>query len=129
MVIDTVGIKVGQFGMVDMYGTPHSPALHVLERYRLLDYEAAREAQERGQRGLTRLGRDPGFAADTGYKGQGLQLEFTVEDDGVFTRPWSAGISYRRPLGEWPEMVCAENPHRYYPGKYAAGPIAEKPDF
>jgi hypothetical protein len=129
LVIDTVGIKIGPFAMVDMYGTPHSPALHVLERYRLLDYEAAREAQERGQRGLTRLGRDPGFAADTGYKGQGLQLEFTVEDDGVFTRPWSAGISYRRPLGEWPEMVCAENPHGYDPRKLARIPAASGADF
>ena len=33
LVIDTVGIKVGPFAMVDMYGTPHSAALHVVERY------------------------------------------------------------------------------------------------
>jgi len=37
VVIDTVGVKSGPFAMVDMYGTPHSPALHVVERYRLLD--------------------------------------------------------------------------------------------
>jgi hypothetical protein len=98
LVIDTIGIKIGPFAMVDMYGTPHSPVLHVVERYRLLDYEAAKEAEERGQRELTRFGRDPGFARNPGYKGNGLQLEFTVEDDGVFTRPWSAAISYRRPL-------------------------------
>jgi hypothetical protein len=93
LVIDTIGIKIGPFAMVDMYGTPHSPVLHVVERYRLLDYEAAKEAEERGQRELTRFGRDPGFARNPGYKGNGLQLEFTVEDDGVFTRPWSAAIS------------------------------------
>jgi hypothetical protein len=46
LVIDTVGIKVGQFGMVDMYGTPHSPALHVIERYRIVDYEDAKGAME-----------------------------------------------------------------------------------
>jgi hypothetical protein len=40
LVIDTVGVKIGPFAMLDMYGTPHSPALHVVERYRLLDYEA-----------------------------------------------------------------------------------------
>src|SRR5215471_20107520 len=28
LVIDTVGVKIGPFAMVDMYGTPHSPALH-----------------------------------------------------------------------------------------------------
>src|ERR1700730_1464952 len=42
LVIDTVGIKTDRpFAMVDMYGTPHSKALHVVERYRLLDYAAA----------------------------------------------------------------------------------------
>jgi len=130
LVIDTVGVKIGPFAMVDMYGTPHTDALHVVERYRLLDYEAAKEAEERGQRENLRLrNSDPGFAPDPNYKGNGLQLQFTVEDEGVFTMPWSATITYRRPLGEWPEMVCAENPHGYYPEKRTAVPIADKPDF
>jgi hypothetical protein len=119
--------------MVDMYGTPHSEALHVVERYRLLDYEVAKEAEERGERGNFRLpGSDPGFARDPGYKGKGLQLEFTVEDEGVFTTPWSAAIVYQRPLsplGQWPESVCADNPHEYYTGKDTAVPTAAKPDF
>jgi hypothetical protein len=52
LVIDTVGIKVGPFGttdlhaMVDEYGTPHSAALHVIERYRLLDHEAAKAIED-----------------------------------------------------------------------------------
>src|SRR5262252_6852284 len=133
LVIDTVGVKVGPFAMVDMYGTPHGPALHVVERYRLLDYEAAKEAEERGERGNFRLrGSDPGFAPDPEYKGKGLQLQFTVEDDGVFTTPWSAGIIYQRPLsplGQWPESVCADNPHEYYAGKDTAVPTANKLDF
>jgi len=111
-----------------MYGTPHSEALHVVERYRLLDYEAAKVAEERGQKGLSRLGRDPGLAANPGYRGKGLQLEFTVEDDGVFVKPWSAAISYRRPLGEWPEMACADNTHDYL-GRGINPPQAGKPDF
>jgi hypothetical protein len=53
-------------------------------------------------------------ARNPDYKGKGLQLEFTVEDAGVFTTPWSATITYRRPLGEWPEFVCADN-RRHYP--------------
>src|SRR5271170_7470593 len=65
LVIDTVGIKTGPFAMVEMYGTPHSPALHVVERYRLLDYQAAKAAEERGQKELSRIpGSDPGFARD-----------------------------------------------------------------
>ena len=34
--------------MVDWYGTPYTHALHVVERYRLLDYEAAKAGEERG---------------------------------------------------------------------------------
>jgi hypothetical protein len=129
LVIDTVGVKIGPFAMVDMYGTPHSEALHVVERYRLLDYATAKEVQERGQRGLSRLGRDPGFVANPDYKGQGLQLDFTVEDAGVFTKPWSASISYRRPLGDWPEVACAESAQGYFRGQPTALPTALKPDF
>jgi hypothetical protein len=44
LVIDTVRIKIGPFAMLDMYGTPHSPALHVVERYRLVDYDDAKDA-------------------------------------------------------------------------------------
>jgi hypothetical protein len=113
LVIDTIGVKIGPFAMVDMYGTPHSPALRVVERYRLLDHEAAKEAEERVLAG----GGGSGFAPDPDYKGKALRLEFTVEDEGVFTTPWSAAITYRRPhspLGEWPESVCAENRHEYY---------------
>jgi hypothetical protein len=132
LVIDTVGVKVGPFAMVDMYGTPHTEALHVVERYRLLDYEDAKEAEERGQKELFRIpvAADPGFTRNPDDRGKGLQLDFTVEDDGVFTKPWSAAISYRRPLGGWPEMSCAENPARgYVPGFDCAMPRAENPDF
>ena len=133
LVIDTVGVKIGPFAMVDMYGTPYTQALHVVERYRLLDYEAAKEAEERGQKENLRLrNSDPGFAPNPSYKGNGLQLQFTVEDEGVFTMPWSAGIIYQRPLsppGQWPESVCADNPHEYYAGKDPAVPTADKFEF
>ena len=133
LVIDTVGVKIGPFAMVDMYGTPHSPALHVIERYRLLNHEAAKEAEERGERGNRRLrGSDPGFAPDPNYNGKGLYFEFTVEDEGVFTTPWSAAITYQRPLsplGQWPESVCADNRYEYYAGKEVPVPTAEMSDF
>ena len=130
LVIDTVGIKVGPFAMLDMYGTPHTEALHVVERYRLLDYEAANEAEERGERENFRLQfSDNGLARNPGDRGPGLQLEFTVEDPGVFTTPWSAAITYRRPLGDWPpEMACADST-RDYVGRAISLPQADKPDF
>jgi len=126
LVIDTVGIKVGPVSPVDFFGTPHTEALHVIERYRLLEYEAAKEAQERGEKEDRPSRMRP---IDAAYKGKGLQLEFTVEDEGAFTMPWSATVTYRRALGEWPEYVCAENRHEYYAGKDTAVPTAEKPDF
>src|SRR6266480_4090925 len=126
LVIETVGIKADRpFAMVDMYGTPFTEALHVVERYRLLDYEATIESEQRGQRNLRRLqGSDPGFTRNPNYTGKGLQLQFTVEDPGVFTMPWSAGITYRRPLGDWPEMVCAETTHGHFSGEHHAVPTA-----
>jgi hypothetical protein len=119
--------------MVDWYGTPHTEALHVVERYRLLDYEAAKAAEERGLKeniGLPVV--DAGFARDLNYRGKGLQLHFTIEDDNVFTTPWSATVTYWRPLsvfGQWPEFVCAQNASGYDRGKRAAVPTADKPDF
>src|ERR1700733_1107788 len=45
LVIDTVGIKADRpFAMVDMFGTPFSPALHIVERYRMVDYNEAQAA-------------------------------------------------------------------------------------
>jgi hypothetical protein len=134
LVIDTVGVRADRpFAMVDMYGTPHTEALHVVERYRLLDHEAAKEAEERGERGNFRLpSSDTGFAPDPNYRGKGLELQFTVEDEGVFTTPWSARIIYQQPsspLGQWPEFVCADNRHEYYAGQDTAVPHADKPDF
>jgi len=39
-VVDTVGVKSKRpFAMVDIYGTPYTESLHVVERYRLVDYE------------------------------------------------------------------------------------------
>jgi len=133
LVIDTVGIKVGRYTMIDRFGTPYTEALHVVERYRLLSYEAAKEAQERAQKEWPYVA---AYGIDSSYQGKGLQLEFTVEDDGVFTMPWSATITYRRAgHDEWQERVCAENIDHYYAGaqyysdKDARIPTADKPDF
>ena len=124
LIIDTVGFKVGPVSMVDRFGTPHTEALHVVERYRLLDYEAAKEGLERDAReNQVALG-----TRDESHGGKYLQLQFTVEDEGAFTMPWSATITYGRPLVEWAEHVCAENT-QWFPGMEAAIPRADKPDF
>ena len=129
LVIDTVGIAVGPFTMVDRYGTPHSDALHVVERYRLIDAAKAKEAAERHIKEDGPAGLGGNVAVDADYKGMGLQLQFTVEDDKVFTTPWSASVTYRRIKGPWTEQICAENPHEYHTGNITEIPSAEKSDF
>jgi hypothetical protein len=129
LVIDTVGLKIGPFSMVDWYGAPYTQALHVTERYRLVeDDESVKRAEERGATNNFRLARRAsaatGIAADRNYKGKVLQLEFVVEDPGVFTMPWAGTVIYRRSSDEWPEHVCAENP-----GRSPGTPTAEKADF
>jgi len=43
--------------------------------------------------------------------------------------PWSATMTYRRALGQWPEFVCAENIREYYNNKDSDVPQADTPDF
>jgi hypothetical protein len=128
LVVDTVGFRTDRpVAMIDMYGTPYTQALHIVERYRLIDYVTSVEAQERGAKENFRIPWPAeGWAPDPNYRGKGLQLQFTIEDEGVFTTMWSASVTYRRPIAtEWPEIACAENPHDFY----AAIPRADKPDF
>ena len=134
LVVDTVGVKIGPFAMVDWYGTPHSPALHVIERYRLLDYDAAKEGLARNKK-ENFIG---DFRVNPNDTGKHLQLFFTVEDPDVFTMPWSATVTYGRvnplpgrvsQISEWEENVCAENPHKYGTEKDAQVPTAIKRDF
>jgi hypothetical protein len=127
LVIDTVGIKVAPFSTVDPFGTPHSKALHVVERYRLIDGEAAAEAQRKHGAAINSLGLIYGRGIiDPDTTKKGLQVEFKVEDPGVFTTPWSGRVTYRRVIGDWPEAICAENPHF---SRDAVIPTAHTPDF
>jgi hypothetical protein len=128
LVIDTVGVKIDRpFPMVDMYGAPYSPALHVVERYRMVDYDEAKAALARN---IKENIRTTDTASDLTYRGKRLQLVFTVEDKGVLTMPWSAMITYERPAQEWMEIACAENIFDFYAGKNEAiVPTANKPDF
>jgi hypothetical protein len=131
LVIDTVGVKLGPYRTIDRFGTPYTQALHVVERYRLLDYEATKEALDRAAKEWPAAG----ATVDRNYRGKGLQLEFTVEDEGVFTMPWSATITYGRDVNpDWDERICAENVQHEYDGGFysdpnAHVPTADKPDF
>ena len=129
LVVDTVGIKVGPVSMVDQYGTPHSEALHVVERYRMVDDATAKASSAKNEREYAKADGPAadGDFVDYDYKGKGLQVEFTVEDPLMFTTPWKGSVTYLRAANEWEERVCAENMFEYY--EHAAMPAAAKPDF
>ena len=129
LVIDTVGIKVGPLPMIDWYGTPYSEALHVVERYRLIDYATAKETMEQHLKKTVLIPPDDsGIEIDDAYMGRGLQIAFTVEDPAMFTQKWSAAVTYRRAANAWVEDICAEN-LRESVGPERKVPRAETPDF
>jgi hypothetical protein len=98
LVIDTVGLNDKTF--VDNYRTPHTTALHVVERFTLLE------------------------------GGKTLEVEIAVDDPGAFNMPWSAVQRWRlregRPVTE---LVCAENNIGYYHYDVKPIPTADKPEF
>jgi len=77
LVIDTVGLN--EKTVVDVYRTPHSEKLHVVERWRMVD------------------------------DGKGMEAIFTVEDADAFYQPWTGMRRYRRVQQQPDEIVCAEN--------------------
>jgi hypothetical protein len=127
LVVDTVGIKHGPYSMLDRYGTPYSDALHLVERFTLIDGAKAEAAMRKNEQEYGRI--RVGYAVDPNYKGPGLQLQFTVEDPKIFTAPWSGVVTYRRNIGPWPERICAENADNHGIIDDPDLPTAEKPDF
>jgi len=126
LVIDTVGIKSGHpYGMIDLFGTPYTEKLHVVERYRLVDYEDVKDVMQRGTKENWR----PAGPYKPDYKDKYLQIQFTIEDAGAFTTPWSAVMIYLRDRDEFPEVVCAEGRFGFHNNAGGDLPHADKPDF
>ncbi len=117
LVVDTVGVKTDRpYAMQDLFGTPYTDKLHIVERYRLRE----RNAKENWL-----------FIGDvfSKHRGKFMQVHVTVEDEGVFTSPFTATITYVPSANPLNEVVCAENPHEYYNNKDSDVPKADKPDF
>lgn len=131
LVVDTVAMKVGPVTMSDQFGTPQSEAMHVVERYRLVEYAEAKAAFDANEKDFGRVdtANGNGVFIDFDYRGKGLELEFTVEDPNVFTMPWGAKVTYLRAGGIWQEQVCAENTREYYDDADTKIPVSERPDF
>jgi hypothetical protein len=80
LVVDT--IAQNDKSVLDYFGTPHSTAMRVIERYRMIN------------------------------NGRTLEVRFTVEDPNAFNMPWSAILEYQRSpatVTQLTEERCAEN--------------------
>lgn len=120
LVVDTIGISVNPQAKIDRYGTPHSDALHIVERFELLEDEGndntifGRPGQQNNR-------------LDTIIPGakKSLRLVFTVEDPGAFKKPWSVTLDYKPLRVGLEEEVCAENNRDWR----VLVPTADTPDF
>jgi len=98
LVVDTIAISTKAF--VDNYRTPHSDALHVVERFHMIE------------------------------GGKTMEVKVHIEDKGAFTSALDVSQRYARaerdPLRE---QVCAENNANYFNHEIDPIPQAEKADF
>ena len=76
LVVDTIGQNTKT--VVDVYRTPHSDKLHVVERWRMVD------------------------------NGNTLEVLVTVDDSDTYNQPWQGSRRYRRAQGQLGEQICAE---------------------
>ena len=115
LVIDTIGFN--DKAVLDSYMTPHSAALHVVERYRLPEAQA--------QNG-------PNQAVGDAFvlSGTTMRVDFMVEDPNAFQAPWSATGTYRRVnQTQLEESICSENNMDHFSGKLFPIPVATRADF
>jgi hypothetical protein len=98
LVVDTIGLSDDTY--IDNYRTPHTNALHVVERFRVTE------------------------------QGKTLSVAITVNDPGTFNMAWSATQTYHRnaekPIDE---TICAENNSVIFDAAVSPIPQASKPDF
>ena len=97
LVVDTIGFN--DKSDLDNWGTPHSDALHVTERYKMVE------------------------------GGKGLRVTFTIDDSKAFNAPWSGVAVFRQVKGPIIEAVCAENNFDFAEGKMYPIPESKRADF
>jgi hypothetical protein len=129
LVVDTVGIEVGPYTVVDRFGTPQSKAMHVIERYRLIDDKEARAAQERHEQIAGRTGGKEGNTSFVPGYPKGLQVHVTIDDPNTYTTQWSGDITYRFTRAGFDERVCADNASLGRHLGIEHPPTAATPDF
>jgi hypothetical protein len=99
LVVDTIGLAAKQNGYLDMYRTPHTGKLHVVERFKV--------------------------TADDKF----LEALVKIEDEDTFNEPMYMTKRWRRDANVWFESICAENNIDPFSENPVSPPQAERPDF
>ena len=79
LVVDTIGLAANKYSYIDMYRTPHTEKLHVVERFKV--------------------------TADNKF----LEALVKIEDEDTFNEPMYMTKRWRRDPNVWLESICAEN--------------------
>jgi hypothetical protein len=117
LVVDTIGLR--DDSMVDKFGTPHTEALHVVERYKVVEGspELLTDATRPGDETFTEPGR------------RVLQVIATIEDPGAYTQPFSVMQLYEFVNEPFEEALCQENSHDRFNQGLVPVPTANRVDF
>ena len=97
LVVDTIGMN--DRTVLDALRTPHTSALHLIERFKLTE------------------------------DGKAMEVKVRVEDSGAFKVPYEVTRHYSRVEIPLREEICAENPNPFLDQGFQPIPKADKPDF
>jgi hypothetical protein len=100
LVVDTAGLAAHKNSYLDMFRTPHTEKLHVVERYKV--------------------------TADEKF----LEALVKIEDEDTFNEPIYATKRWRKDRNKWVESICAENSNQnYFNANLRPIPQATRVDF
>jgi len=98
LIVDTIGVST-KLNFLDMFRTPHTEKMHVVERFKL--------------------------SAD----GRFLEALVKVEDPDTFNEPMFMTARWRKQTGAWEEFICPENNADHFNHNLFPMPEAKSPDF
>jgi hypothetical protein len=99
LVVDTIGLAAHPLSVIDMFRTPHTEKLHVVERFKV--------------------------TADNKF----LEALVRIEDEDTFYEPMYATKRWKREPNEWRETICAENSGDHFNANLVPIPQATRSDF
>src|SRR5437588_13127136 len=99
LVVDTVGLAANKNSYIDMFRTPHTEKLHVVERFKI--------------------------TPDNKF----LEALVKIEDEDTFNEPMYMAKRWRKDPNVWAESICAENNIDPFNANLVPVPQAQRPDF